>query len=104
MEIIYNVTIIIDHSVHDTWVQWMKEVHIPNVMASGKFSSWMMLRILEESNPDGVTYAIQYRAPNLESYLEYQHDCAPALQQEVQEKFGGKFGAFRTCMEVMVES
>ncbi len=104
MPVVYNVTIIIDHSVHDEWVDWMKNEHIPEVMATGKFTSWKMLRIIEDHNPDGMTYAIQYQAPDMEAYLTYQNECAPALQQDVQNKFGGLFGAFRTCMEVIEES
>jgi len=104
MPVVYNVTIIIDHSVHDEWVDWMKNEHIPEVMATGKFTSWKMLRIIEDHNPDGMTYAIQYHAPDMEAYLTYQNECAPALQQDAQNKFGGLFGAFRTCMEVIEES
>ncbi|MBK8109991.1 MAG: DUF4286 family protein [Saprospiraceae bacterium] len=79
MPVVYNVTIIIDHSVHDEWVDWMKNEHIPEVMATGKFTSWKMLRIIEDHNPDGLTYAIQYQAPDMEAYLTYQNECAPAL-------------------------
>ena len=33
---IYNVTTNIDESVHDEWLHWMKEIHIPDVLATGK--------------------------------------------------------------------
>lgn len=99
MPVVYNVTIIIDHSVHDEWLVWMQNEHIPEVMATGKFNAWKMLRILEDHNPDGITYAIQYTAPDLASYLAYQQDCAPALQQKTQNLYGGKFAAFRTLLE-----
>ncbi|HMS99541.1 MAG TPA: DUF4286 family protein [Saprospiraceae bacterium] len=99
MPVVYNVTIIIDHSVHDEWVDWMKNEHIPEVMATGKFTSWKMLRIIEDHNPDGMTYAIQYHAPDMEAYVAYQQECASALQQKTQNLFGGKFAAFRTLLE-----
>ncbi len=99
MPVLYNVTIIIDHSVHDEWTAWMQNTHIPEVMATGKFTSWKMLKILEDHNPDGVTYAIQYTAPDLSSYLEYQNEHAPGLQQKTQALYGGKFAAFRTLLE-----
>ena len=99
MPVVYNVTIIIDHSVHDEWVDWMKNEHIPEVMATGKFTSWKMLRIIEDHNPDGMTYAIQYHAPDMETYAAYQQECASALQQKTQNLFGGKFAAFRTLLE-----
>lgn len=99
MPVVYNVTIIIDHSVHNEWVEWMKNEHIPEVMATGKFTSWKMLRIIEDHNPDGMTYAIQYHAPDMEAYVAYQQECASALQQKTQNLFGGKFAAFRTLLE-----
>ena len=99
MPVVYNVTIIIDHSVHAEWVDWMKNEHIPEVMATGKFTSWKMLRIIEDHNPDGMTYAIQYQAPDMEAYVAYQQECASALQQKTQNLFGGKFAAFRTLLE-----
>ena len=35
--ILYNVTISIDTSVEEDWLQWMKEIHIPDVMNTGLF-------------------------------------------------------------------
>ena len=36
--LIYNVTINIDESVHDQWLDWMKDKHLPDMLATGKFS------------------------------------------------------------------
>ncbi len=44
--IIYNVTININHDVHDNWLDWMRSVHIPDVMATGMFLESKMLRLL----------------------------------------------------------
>ena len=35
--VLYNVTINIDYAVHDEWLDWMKNVHIPDVMNTGLF-------------------------------------------------------------------
>ena len=93
MPVLYNVTIIIDHTVHDEWTDWMQNTHIPEVMATGKFTSWKMLKILEDHNPDGVTYAIQYTAPDLATYLEYQNEWAPVCNKR-RNKCTGKVCSF----------
>ncbi|MFN7266562.1 MAG: DUF4286 family protein, partial [Bacteroidota bacterium] len=31
--ILYNVTLTIDMAIHDDWVRWMKDQHIPDVMS-----------------------------------------------------------------------
>ncbi len=98
--IIYNVTINIDEEAHETWLNWMKQEHIPAVMATGLFISSKMLRLLSrQADETGITYAIQYTCSNMDNYEHYQRDFAPALQAETQNRFGGKFVAFRTLLE-----
>lgn len=101
MKILYNVTINIDHDVHLEWVEWMKNVHIPDVMATGKFLKYQFQRIMEGENETGMTYAIQYLAPSLDEYNDYAANHAPRLQAEHVQKYNGKFGGFRTLMEVI---
>ena len=98
--ILYNVTINIDVTVHDEWLTWMKEVHIPEVMASGCFTENKICRILAEEE-GGKAYSIQYFAPDMETYIKYQTEFSPVLQEEHTKKYAGKFGAFRTLLEVV---
>ena len=97
--IVYNVTVsLADESIHHEWLQWMKEIHIPQVMQTGMFADSKMMRVLNEEN-DGVTYAIQYRCESLASYERYRTMFAPALQAETARKYGDKVLAFRTLLE-----
>ena len=57
---IYNVTTNIDETVHEQWVSWMQEVHIPEMLATGKFNSAKMCRVLIEEEMGGFTYSVQY--------------------------------------------
>ena len=100
--IIYNVTINIEDEVHDRWLAWMKETHIPQVMATGLFIEHSFSRLLDRQEDEtGTTYVIQYVAINMEHYNRYQAEFAPALQAETRKHFEGKFVAFRTLMEKM---
>ena len=101
MKILYNVTVIIDDTVREEWKKWMIEVHIPDVMATGLFESYQMQKILTAGSEGGTTFAIQYLAPGIDAYEKYQSDYAPRLQEEHTKKYQGKFGAFRTLMEVV---
>lgn len=101
MHIVYNVTLIIDHSVHEEWLQWMKEEHIPEVLATGKFLDNKMMKIMEDHNPDGVSYAIQYTCKDMETLMDYDQNHAPELRKKIDEKFQGKYGVFRTVLEVV---
>ena len=98
--ILYNVTINIDATIQKEWLTWMKEIHIPKVMETGCFTENKVCRILAEED-GGMAYSIQYFAPDMATYIKYQTEFAPALQQEHTKKYGGKFGAFRTLLEVI---
>lgn len=97
--IVYNVTVKIDLDVHDEWLHWMKHVHIPEVMLTGKFVDNRVMRIMEEDSSEGITYAIQYRCESMSDYLEYQEHHAADLQKDHTEKYKDKFVAFRTILK-----
>lgn len=101
MKILYNVTIIVDDSVIDDWKKWMIDIHIPDVMATGAFETYQMQKVLTEGSEGGTTFAIQYLSSNREEFERYQMQHAPKLQEEHQKRYNGKFGAFRTLMEVI---
>ncbi|MEM9022301.1 MAG: DUF4286 family protein [Bacteroidota bacterium] len=98
--IIYNVTVKIDLDAHDEWLQWMKGIHIPEVMATGKFTDHRMCKILVDDE-DGVNYSIQYSCPDMPTLQEYFSAHAPALQQAHTERYKDKFVAFRTLLETV---
>lgn len=98
--IIYNVTVKVDPEVHDEWLQWMRETHIPEVLATGRFIDNRMARVMVEEE-DGVTYAIQYTCNDMETLQTYYENEAPALQADHAERYKDKFVAFRTLLEVV---
>lgn len=100
--ILYNVTVSIDESVHQEWLQWMRQTHIPEVLASGCFLESRLSRIQGEAE-GGITFSVMYLSPSQEKYDEYQNNHAPALQADHAKKFSGKFAAFRTVLEVVEE-
>ena len=97
--IIYNVTVNIEESVHEAWLAWMKQSHIPDVMRTGKFTDSRILRIIGDEDSGGKTYSIQYSCATMETFQEYEQQYAPALRAEHNAKFKDKFVAFRTLLE-----
>ena len=96
--ILYNVTVIIEDNAADEWLNWTKQTHIPAVMATGKFVSNRLLKVLDSPN-EGITFCTQYIAESIAEYEDYKQNYAPALQSELQQKFENRFVAFRTLME-----
>lgn len=100
--ILYNVTVSIDPEVEVDWLNWMKSVHIPDVMATGCFLEARIARVHAEEE-GGLTYAIGYVAPSQEKYDEYAENHAPALQREHTARYSGRFAAFRTMLSIIEE-
>ena len=98
--ILYNVTVSIDPAIQDDWLQWMRETHIPDVMRTGMFLQAQINQVLSEEDT-GVTFAIQYTCESKEMLDQYQSVFAPALQAEHTQRYNGKFGAFRTLLQII---
>ena len=98
--IIYNVTVNIENDVKEEWLKWMKEKHIPDVMATGYFLENKICKVLVDEE-QGTTFSIQYTCRNMNDLEEYQKIHAPGLQKEHTDKYANKFVAFRTLLEVL---
>ncbi len=100
--IIYNVTVNIDNSIHTDWLNWMKTVHIPDVMNTGFFLENRMAKVITtQEDETGHTYAIQYTCANMEDLNEYQDKHSAPLQEAHGKRYQGKFVAFRTLLELV---
>lgn len=99
--IIYNVTTHVDHSIHEAWLAWMKETHIPEVMQTKCFTKYQLVKLLETDETEGVTYAAQYYAESKTDYNKYIELHATALRKTIIEKWGDKIVAFRSLMQVV---
>lgn len=101
--IIYNVTTNIHESVHEKWMIWMQHKHIPEMLATGKFSSARMVRVLIEEEMGGTTYSVQFTTDSKATLEKYYLEDAPALREEAQQLFGDKMLSFRTELELISE-
>ena len=97
--ILYNVTVNIEKASETDWVIWMKETHIPDVLATGMFMENKFYKILHDSEDGSVNYSVQYFSDSMDKIKEYQKTFALKLQNDVKEKFGEKFVVFRTLLE-----
>lgn len=98
--IIYNVTCNMPESIEEEWVNWMKHTHIPEVISTGKFTGFRMLKVLTVvDDNEGVNYAIQYYCESIEDFEDYNQNFAPALKMKTFQKYGENVLAFRTLLE-----
>ncbi|MEN9686598.1 MAG: hypothetical protein RLZZ28_2384 [Bacteroidota bacterium] len=99
--LIYNVTTKLSWPIHEAWLKWMKEKHIPEILATGCFTDARFVRLLDTDEAEGPTYAVQFFAETAEQYQKYLDAHAPLLRKEAMETWGEQFISFRTLMQVV---
>ncbi|MCF4100358.1 DUF4286 family protein [Gillisia sp. M10.2A] len=99
---IYSVTINVQEDIHDSWLEWMKTEHIPQMLATKKFTKALMSKVLVNEEMGGITYSTQYTTESKQMLQKYYEEDAPALRA-ASKAFEGKFVAFRTEMEIVSE-
>ncbi len=100
--LLYNITVNIDNAVAAEWLEWMKETHIPEVMATTYFVKFQIARMLtEEADTGGVTYAVQYFCRNMADFEEFQQDYAPALVEKHAKRYPNQFVTFESLLELV---
>lgn len=100
---IYNVTTNVADEIHDKWLHWMKDKHIPDMLNTGKFSKAKISQVLIEEEMGGTTYAVQYTTDSLETLEEYYELDAEKLRNEAHQLFKDSIVAFRTELKVINE-
>lgn len=100
---IYNETINIDEAAQQEWLTWMKTKHIPNILATGKFLSAKMCKVLIKEEMGGITYSIQYTAKSLKKLHQYYKEDAEKINAECIKKFKHKYVSFNIELKVLEE-
>jgi len=97
--ILYNITVNISRMAEQEWMQWMKDVHIPAIMATGLPVAHKMLRLLTEVENEGTTYSIQFSFNTLDDYYTYESKHQVELQHEHHARYKDRYVTFRTLLE-----
>ena len=99
---IYNVTINVENAIHLEWLDWMKNSHIPAMLATNKFSKALMTKVMVEEEMGGITYSVQYTTDSKQTLERYYKEDAPSLRAQ-GKAFEGNYIAFRTELEIISE-
>jgi len=100
--VIYSVSITIEKSIETEWLDWMKEIHIPEVIDTGFFIDWGIYKvIIPQDNENEVTFRIDYILKSIKHYEDYINSSASKLQSEHSVKFEGKFKASRAVYSIL---
>jgi len=100
-KLLINETFIVDHSVNDKWLQWMKSKFIPLLEDFDFVSDIILSKIHAGYNPDGENYALQFQIDKekVDSLLEDENYTE--LRKKLDSDYKDKYASFRTTMSII---
>ena len=97
MSVVYEVTAVVEHELAAEWERYMRERHIPDVLATGCFSRASLTRA------QGGRYRIIYHAESSADVDRYLAQSAPALRAEFAARYPGGVALTRETWELVQE-
>jgi len=97
--LLYNVTVGIDKAIEAEWLIWMRDKHIPVVLATGYFKGYKMYKVLHDQGEDTTSYSVQFFAERIEDVLAYLEKNAPAITEIHRARFKDRHVVFQTLLE-----
>jgi len=97
--IIYNITFKVDHESVKGWMEWQKQIHIPEMIATGCFYDHRFYELLEHEEEDGKTFVIQFYANSKNDYDHYLKNFAPEMKKKSSAKWNDHVISFRTLLQ-----
>lgn len=96
--IIYNVTVNLHDSIHEDWLNWNKEIYIPQMLQKGGFDKARMVKVIAEHD-SGNTYSLQFEAKDEHSLNQFKQNHASEFDALALSKFGELMLTFKTELE-----
>lgn len=100
---LYNITFNIDEKIHQNWLQWVQEKHIPEVLEKATFKSAKLIQVMLEEEMGGITYSVQYQVESKQLLDSFLNDSTYNLFAEMTRLFPNQFVSFSTELQVINE-
>ena len=98
--ILYIVNVTVKKDIQDEWLNWMKEIHIPNVLKTGYFVKADIYNIiLPAKSGNEVSFSVQYESESYEKFMSYTVKESKRLQKEHANRFENNVKAERYVIE-----
>ena len=99
--IVYNITTQVEKSIAANWINWMLDIHIPEIIGTGIFIHHQVLKLSGIDENESETYAIQFYAATKKDLDDYLLIHAPAMNKKSHELWGDRIISFSTTMQVV---
>ena len=98
---IFNTTYLVSDRVHDTWLKWVKEEHIPFMMNSTLFTQPQVARVITSAKEDGTSFSVQFHVRDMQTLKIWNKEFSLLFQNKCSDKFGSEVVFFTTVLELV---
>lgn len=98
---ILNTTFVLDHSLTDVFVSWLKEVYLPAAMATGIFGNSRVAKILQDQDPLTVNIACELSCESLSEAARWHDETASLLRDDIASRWGERVLNFSTYLKTL---
>src|SRR5687768_4434202 len=99
--IIYNITTLVSWPIHDEWKEWLIKEYLPELMCTELFSHFQVVRLMEVTEDEGPTYAVQLYLKNVSDFILYRDKHLEDFQLKEKNAWGNYATSFASLMEVI---
>lgn len=99
--IIYNTTYSVSDKVYGSFLKWVKEKHIPQMLASGYFSESRLSRVLSDEGQEGTSISVQLTAENISAVNKWREQYGDLFEMEISSLFSVDVLYFATFLEII---
>jgi len=100
--VIFNITVKIEKSIIQLWLQWMADEIAPAIIGTNCFTKFTILNLPELDEAESCTYAVQFFSESIEDYQRYIRKFPNDFTEKSFLKWGEKTVSFSTVMQIVV--
>ena len=96
---VYNITLKIENKYIQEWMDWVKTVQIPDILATGCFYEYRFYELMEIEEEDGRTFVLQFLAHSKSDYNRYKEIHHTSFRRRSVDKWQDHVVSFRTLLK-----
>ena len=98
---IYNTTYLVSDKVHNTWLNWVREKHIPFMLGSTYFTQPQVARVITGDKQDGTSFSVQFHVRDMQTLKSWNKEYSALFQENCSQQFGTEVIFFTTVLELV---
>ena len=99
--IIYNVTYSVANSIEEQWLNWMTEIHIPEILNTRSYIRYQLVKIIDIDEDGSATYAVQYYAQTKQNHVQFINLHDTSFKLKCSRQWGEEVLSFGTLMQIV---